>query len=265
MDLQLQDKIALVTGSTSGIGKAIAKLLAREGAKVIINGRSEERVEATVQELKAIGSVYGIAADLSTAAGAEQLATTASEIGSVDILINNAGKFELKPFFEITDEEWFDFFNFNVMSGVRLARLLMPSMLERNWGRIIFVSSESGVQINPEQIHYSTTKTAQIAVARGLAEVTKSTGVTVNSVLVGPTWTEGLQDWTKRFASDIGKDINTVKEGFFEHDVVRTSLLQRHATPEEIANPIIFLCSPNAAYINGAAQHVEGGLIRAIL
>lgn len=138
MDLQLQDKIALVTGSTSGIGKAIAKLFAREGAKVIINGRSKERVEATVEELKAIGFVYGIPADLSTVAGAEQLAATASEIGPVDILINNAGKFELKPFFEITDEEWFDFFNFNVMSGVRLARLLMPSMLERNWGRIIF-------------------------------------------------------------------------------------------------------------------------------
>ncbi len=264
MDLHINGKLALVTGSTLGIGKAIATKLLQEGAHVIINGRSQERVDAVIQELQAIGTLYGIAADIATAAGAEQLAIASQAIGPVDILINNVGFFEFKPFFQVTDAEWLNLFDLNVMSGVWLTRSLMPKMLERNWGRIIFIASEAGVKPNPEMLHYSVTKTTQIALARGLAEMTKGTGVTVNSALVAPTWTEGVEVFLDKIAQSSGTTVEAMKTDYFKADGV-TSLLQRFATVDEIADLVVFLCSENASAINGAAQRVDGGIIRSIL
>ena len=264
MDLQIKGKLALVTGSTSGIGKAIAVKLLHEGASVIVNGRSQERIDAVLEKLHPIGKVYGIAADLATAAGTEHLVNTAKEIGDVNILINNVGCFEYKPFFEISDDEWSKLFDLNVMSGVWLTRALMPKMLERNWGRIVFVSSEAGVKPNPEMIHYSVTKTTQIALARGLAEMTKGTEVTVNSALVAPTWTEGVEVFLDKIARSSSTTVEAMRTDYFEADGVN-SLLQRFATSDEIANLVVFLCSKNASAINGAAQRVDGGIIRSIL
>jgi NAD(P)-dependent dehydrogenase (short-subunit alcohol dehydrogenase family) len=264
MDLHFDNKLALVTGSTQGIGKAVASGLLREGATVIINGRSQNRVDATVHELSDRGKIYGIAADIATAAGVEQLARAVTDIGSVDILVNNVGFFEFKPFFNVTDEDWLKLFDLNVMSGVRLTRALMPEMLGRNWGRIVFIASEAGVKPNPEMIHYSVTKTTQIALARGLAEMTKGTGVTVNSALVAPTWTEGVEVFLDKIAQSSGTTVEAMKTDYFKADGV-TSLLQRFATVDEIADLIIFLCSENASAINGAAQRVDGGIIRSIL
>lgn len=264
MDLRIEGKLALVTGSTSGIGKAIAVKLLQEGANVIINGRSQESIDRLLEELYPIGKVYGIAANLATAGGAERLVNAAKGIGDVDILINNVGFFEFKPFFEIGDDEWSKLFALNVMSGVWLTRALMPRMLERNWGRIVFVASEAGVKPNPEMIHYSVTKTTQIALARGLAEMTKGTGVTVNSALVAPTWTEGVKVFLDKIARSSGTTVEKMRTDYFEADGVN-SLLQRFATPDEIADLIVFLCSKNASAINGAAQRVDGGIIRSIL
>jgi NAD(P)-dependent dehydrogenase (short-subunit alcohol dehydrogenase family) len=264
MDLQIKDKLALVTGSTLGIGKAIATKLLQEGAHVIVNGRSQERVDAVTQEFQAIGTVYGIAADISTAAGAEHLVHAAQAIGNLDILVNNVGFFEFKPFFQVSDTEWSKLFDLNVMSGVWLTRALMPRMLERNWGRIVFIASEAGVKPNPEMLHYSVTKTTQIALARGLAEMTKGTGVTVNSALVAPTWTEGVEVFLDKIAQGSGTTVEAMKTDYFKADGV-TSLLQRFATVDEIADLVVFLCSENASAINGAAQRVDGGIIRSIL
>jgi NAD(P)-dependent dehydrogenase (short-subunit alcohol dehydrogenase family) len=264
MDLRIKDKLALVTGSTLGIGKAIAVKLLQEGSQVIINGRSQERIDAVIQELQAMGKIYGIAADIATAAGAEHLVKSAQAIGDVDILINNVGFFEFKPFFQVTDAEWVKLFDLNVMSGVWLSRMLMPKMLEQNWGRIVFIASEAGVKPNPEMIHYSVTKTTQIALARGLAEMTKGTGVTVNSALVAPTWTEGVEVFLDKIALASGTTVEAMKTDYFKADGV-TSLLQRFATVDEIADLVVFLCSENASAINGAAQRVDGGIVRSIL
>lgn len=264
MDLRLKNKLALVTGSTSGIGKAIAAGLLREGARVIINGRLEERLIGTVRTLSKLGTVHGITADLATAAGAEQLVEAANAIGLVDILVNNVGFFELKPFFQVTDEEWSKLFDLNVMSGVRLARALLSGMLKRDWGRIVFIASEAGVKPNPEMIHYSVTKMTQVALARGLAKMTKGTRVTVDSALVAPTWTEGVEIFLGKITSTIGTDVEAMKTEYFKADGIN-SLLQRFATVDEIADLITFLCSENASAINGAAQRVDGGIIRSIL
>lgn len=264
MDLQIQNKLALVTGSTSGIGKAIAIELLKEGATVIVNGRSQERVDATLQEMQSMGEVYGVAAELGTAAGTEGLISAVQAIGNVDILINNVGFFEYKPFFQITDDEWSNLFDLNVMSGVWLTRALMPGMLDRNWGRIVFIASEAGVKPNPDMLHYSVTKTTQIALARGLAEMTKGTGVTVNSALVAPTWTEGVEVFLDKIARSSGTTLDAMKTDYFKADGV-TSLLQRFASVDEIASLVVFLCSENASAINGAAQRVDGGIIRSIL
>jgi NAD(P)-dependent dehydrogenase (short-subunit alcohol dehydrogenase family) len=264
MDLQIKGKLALVTGSTLGIGKAIAAKLLQEGAHVIINGRSQERVDTVTQEFQAIGTVYGVAADIATAAGAEHLVNEAQAIGNVDILVNNVGFFEFKPFFQVTDSEWSKLFDLNVMSGVWLTRALMPRMLEQNWGRIVFIASEAGVKPNPEMLHYSVTKTTQIALARGLAEMTKGTRVTVNSALVAPTWTEGVEVFLDKIAQSSGTTLEAMKTDYFKADGV-TSLLQRFATVDEIADLVVFLCSENASAINGAAQRVDGGIIRSVL
>ena len=264
MDLHLGNKLALVTGSTQGIGKEVASGLLGEGATVIINGRSQDRVDATIRELGDFGEVCGVVADVATTTGVEQLVRAVTDIGSVDVLVNNVGFFEFKPFFNVTDDNWLKLFELNVMSGVRLTRALMPGMLDRNWGRIVFIASEAGVKPNPEMIHYSVTKTTQIALARGLAEMTKGTGVTVNSALVAPTWTEGVEVFLDKIAQSSGTTVEAMKTDYFKADGV-TSLLQRFATVNEIADLVVFLCSENASAINGAAQRVDGGIIRSIL
>jgi NAD(P)-dependent dehydrogenase (short-subunit alcohol dehydrogenase family) len=257
MDLQLKNKTALITGSTAGIGLAIAQALAREGALVIVNGRSEERVNTA---MKTSGAAFGIAADLATEAGAFQLI---DRFPSVDILVNNLGIFEPKPFQEIPDEDWRRFFEVNVLSGVRLSRHYIAAMLGANWGRIIFISSESALQIPPEMIHYGMTKTAQLAISRGLAETTAGTGVTVNAVLPGPTASEGVSQYVNKLAQAQGVGPETVEREFFRN-ARPTSLLRRFAAADEVAALVAFVCSPLAAAINGAALRVDGGVLRSI-
>ena len=240
MDLQLKDKVALVSGSTAGIGLAIAKSLAREGASVIVNGRTRDRVEASLERIRshnAAAKVEGIAADLGSAAGVEEVVRRFTH---VDVLVNNLGIFEPKPFEQISDAEWLRFFDLNVMSGVRLSRAYLTSMKKRNWGRIVFISSESGIQIPVEMIHYGVTKTAQIAVARGIAETCAGTGVTCNAVLPGPTASEGVDDFVGSLASQGGQTRQQVEREFFEK-ARPTSLLKRFATPDEVAAMVVFL------------------------
>jgi len=260
MDLQLKGKIALISGSTAGIGHAIATALAREGARVIVNGRTPKAVDAAVAAMKSAagGDVMGFAGDLSSASVAEKLV---QQHPQVDILVNNLGIFEVKPFEEISDDEWKRFFDVNVLSGARLARLYLPFMRKRNWGRIIFISSESGMQIPAEMIHYGMTKAAQIAVARGLAEATAGTGITVNSVLPGPTRSRGVGDFVADWAAKSGKSAQTVEEEFFK-TARPTSLIKRFATPEEVAAMVTFVASPLSAATNGAALRVDGGVVK---
>jgi NAD(P)-dependent dehydrogenase (short-subunit alcohol dehydrogenase family) len=264
MDLQLRGKRALVTGSTAGIGLAAAAGLFREGASVIINGRTPQRVEEAVGKIRGLGGdgeVTGIAADLSTAEGVSHLVR---QLPEVDILVNNLGIFEPKPFEEIPDADWTRFFEVNVMSGVRLTRHYLPGMKARNWGRVVFVSSESGVQIPAEMIHYGMTKTAQLAIARGVAETTAGTGVTVNSVLPGPTESEGVATFVADLAKQRGLDRSVVEAEFFQTSRP-SSLIRRFATVEEVANMIVYVCSPLASATNGAALRVDGGVVRSIV
>jgi NAD(P)-dependent dehydrogenase (short-subunit alcohol dehydrogenase family) len=263
MKIDLSGKTALVTGSTSGIGHAIAKGLAVAGANVVVNGRTQAKVDIAVAAISsaAPGSkVAGIAADVSTAAGCETLVET---LPDVDILINNAGIFEPKGFFDISDEDWSRFFEVNVMSGVRLSRAYMPGMLKRNWGRIVFISSESALNIPKEMIHYGMTKTAQLAVSRGLAEITRGTTVTVNSVLPGPTMSEGVETFIKDIARHNGVSVEEATKQFFQRQRP-TSLLQRFATVEEIANMVLYVASEQSAATNGAALRAEGGIVQTI-
>ena len=252
-----------MTGSTAGIGYAIAAALAREGATVVVNGRTAERVNRALAALKkeAPGSqVEGLAADLGSASGTEE---AARRFPDLDILINNLGIFEPKPFETIPDEDWFRFFEVNVMSGVRLSRSYLKGMRDRNWGRIIFISSESGLQIPAEMIHYGMTKTAQLAVARGLAESVAGTAITVNSVLPGPTVSEGVGTFVDQMAAAQKISREAVEQEFFRH-VRPTSLLRRFETPAEIASVVAFVASPLASAINGASIRAEGGVVRSI-
>ena len=260
MDLQLTKKIALVTGSTAGIGNAIAASLAREGATVIVNGRTPAAVDAAVKSMKAEthGDVLGFAGDLSFASVAESLF---QRHPAVDILVNNLGIFEVRPFEEIADADWQRFFDVNVLSGARLARLYLPAMRRRNWGRIIFISSESGYHIPAEMIHYGMTKAAQIAVARGLAETTAGTGITVNSVLPGPTRSRGVGDFVAAMAAKSDQSAAIVEKEFFK-TARPTSLLQRFSTPEEVAAMVTYVASPLSSATNGAALRVDGGTIK---
>lgn len=263
MDLKLKGKTAFVSGSTAGIGLAIVSRLAREGAEVWLNGRTQKRVEEAVAEIKkdfADAKVQGIAADLGTAKGC---AETVSQLPQLDILINNVGIFEPKPFAKITDEEWERFFAVNVLSGVRLSRAYLDGMKERNWGRIIFISSESGLQIPAEMIHYGTTKTAQLAVARGLAETCAGTDVTVNSVLPGPTASEGVTEFVGQLATENKMSREDFEKDFFKN-ARPSSLLKRFIEPNEIADVVAFVCSPLAAAINGASVRADGGVIKSI-
>ena len=264
MDLQLEGKRALVTGSTAGIGFAIAKGLAKEGASVIVNGRSTKRVDEALTALNKAGvsgNLEGLAADLGTADGTR---ATMERFPEVDILVNNLGIFETKPFESITDADWLHIFEVNILSGVRLSRHYLPGMKRRNWGRIVFISSESGVQIPTEMIHYGMTKTAQLAIARGLAETTAGTNVTVNSVLPGPTASEGANNFVEKLARDQKTTRQEVEKQFFEN-MRPTSLLKRMAEPDEVAPLVTFVCSPLSSATNGAALRVDGGVVRSIL
>jgi NAD(P)-dependent dehydrogenase (short-subunit alcohol dehydrogenase family) len=263
MKIDLSGKTALVTGSTSGIGHAIARGLAAAGATVTINGRTPAKVDAAVAALaKAVpgAKIRGVAADVSMAVGCKTLMIVLPE---VDILINNAGIFEPKGFFETPDDDWSRFFEVNVMSGVRLARAYLPGMLKRNWGRIVFISSESALNIPKEMIHYGVSKTAQLAVSRGLAEMTRGTAVTVNSVLPGPTMSEGVEAFVKDLAKQNGQSVEEAASVFVKQ-FRPTSLLQRFASVEEIANMVVYVSSKEASATNGAALRAEGGIVQTI-
>lgn len=263
MDLGIKGRLALVTGSTQGIGRAIAEALLAEGARVIVNGRKEAAVNDAVKALSTLGEAHGVAADLATAEGAGKVLEAADRIGAVDILVNNVGFFEVKQFTDISDQDWMDMFELNVMSGVRLARALMPRMLERDWGRIVFIASDQSAKPNPGMAHYAMSKAAQVSISRSLAELTKGTRVTVNSALVAPTWSEGVAVFLRKIAPDAGKTVDEMRTAYFETTGV-SSLLQRWAEPQEIAAQIAFLCSERASAINGAAQRVDGGIIRSL-
>ena len=264
MDLKLKGKTALVTGSTAGIGFGIARRLLQEGVSVVINGRTEARINSALDQLRrAIPdcTVQGCAADFADADAVQHLL---DEHDYIDILINNVGIFSPKPFAEITDEEWLHFFEVNVLSGVRLSRHYLPRMLDQNWGRIIFISSESGIQIPAEMVHYGTTKTAQLGVSRGLAQQTAGTNVTVNTVIPGSTRSEGSDKFISNLAQERGLSKEDVEREFFEK-IRPTSLLERFATIDEVATFVTYLASPLAAANNGAALRVDGGTVSTIL
>ena len=254
----LVNKLTLVTGSTKGIGKAIAEGFIDKNARVIIHGRSQADVEAVSASIGAFGSVYG---DLGTSEGSSSVIEQLAALGQVEVLVNNAGIFGVEDFFNIDDEEWLRYFQVNVMSGVRLCRALMPSMLENDYGRIINVSSEAAIKPLPQMIHYSMTKTSLVSLSRGMAELTKGTGVTVNSVLPGPTWTEGVEKYFEGLAAEEGKPAREIIDNYFaEHEP--TSLIQRFIDVKEVAHAVLFLALNGA--VNGSAQRVEGGIVRSI-
>ena len=263
MKIDLSGKTALVTGSTAGIGHAIAKGLAAAGAAVVVNGRTQAKVDAVVATItRAVtgSKVRGVAADVATAAGCKSLVAALPE---VDILINNAGIFEPKDFFDISDEDWTRFFETNVMSGVRLSRAYLQGMLKRNWGRVVFISSESALNIPKEMIQYGMTKTAQLAISRGLAELTRGTAVTVDSVLPGPTMSEGVETFVKDLARQNGQSVDDAAAKFVKQHRP-TSLLERFASVDEIANMVVYVSSREASATNGAALRVEGGIVQSI-
>lgn len=264
MDLKLAGKTALITGSTAGIGFAIARSLAREGAHVYLNGRTQKRVDAAIAEIRshaAAAKVDGVAADFSNPAAAD---TVIAKVPAVDVLVNNVGIFEPKPFVEIPDADWYRFFEVNVMSGVRLSRHYVTGMVKKNWGRILFISSESAAQIPAEMVHYGMTKTAQIAVARGIAESVAGSGVTVNSILPGPTESEGVAAFVEALAKQQDKSKAEFEKEFFEH-VRPSSLLKRFATVDEVAAMVTYVAGEPSSATTGASLRVDGGVVRAIL
>ncbi len=264
MDLLIGGKLALVTGSTAGIGFAIARRLAQEGARVIVNGRTKARTDEAVASLKGEISgahIEGFAADLATAEGTQVVVRQYPE---VDILINNLGVYAPKAFGEITDQDWLQIIESNFLSGVRLTRHYLPKMKDSGWGRVIFIASESGVNMPVEMIHYGVTKTMQIALARGLAETTIGTAVTVNSILAKPTRSEGVNTFVKQMAAEKGISLADVEDQFFK-TIRPASLLQRFETPDEIATLVTFVASALSSGTNGAVLRMEGGLLRSIL
>lgn len=263
MDLQLDGKKALVTGSTAGIGFGIARRLANEGAEVIINGRKQEDIDTSVSNIQKETSnenVSGIVADFSKKEDVDHII---KEIPDIDILVNNVGMFQNVDFADITDEEWFEIFEVNVMSAIRLSRHYFPKMMEKDSGRIIFISSESALNIPTEMIHYGMTKTALLSISRGLARLSKGSKVTVNSILPGPTWTRGVEKMMEQQAEKTGKDIDTLEDQFFEN-ARPTSLTQRFADVDEVASLVAYVASPLASAINGTAQRVDGGVVNNI-
>ena len=263
MNIDSTGRKAVVTGSTGGIGRAIAEGLARAGASVVINGRREDRVAATLRELRALfpkSEFIGVVADLATPEGAAELFARAPD---ADILVNNVGTGRPKSFFDIADREWVDLFELNVMSGVRASRHYVPNMAKRGWGRVVFISSESALAIPKDMIDYAMTKTAQLAIARGLAEVVGGTGVTVNSVLPGPTNSEIMSGWMRAAAEEQGITQQAAEQQFLK-TMRPTSLLNRFATTEEVANLVVYVCSEQASATTGASLRVDGGVVRTI-
>ena len=263
MQIDLKDRRALVTGSTAGIGRAIAEGLARAGAAVIINGRGEPRVSVALRELRDLfpgADITGFSADLSSAEGAMDLAAQA---GEVDILVNNVGTAKPKPFLELEDQDWRDLFELNVMSGVRMTKHALPAMTRRGWGRVVFISSESALAIPKEMIDYGMTKTAQLAISRGVAESVAGTGVTANAVLPGPTNSEILSNWMETTAAAEGITQDEAEQNFL-NTMRPTTLLKRFTTTEEVANMVVYLCSEQASGTTGAALRVDGGVLRQI-
>lgn len=263
MHIDLSQRTAVVSGSTAGIGFAIARGLALAGADVIVNGRDDARTKAAAEKLdeEAPGRVRPVVADLGSAEGVTALVNA---VPSADIVVNNLGIFEPKPFLEIDDADWERFFRVNVMSGIRLSRAYLPGMIKRSWGRIVFISSESGVQIPVEMVHYGVTKTAQLAVSRGIAESVAGTGVTVNAVLPGPTRSEGVLDFFSALAKEQGKPVEQLEAEFIAENRP-SSLIQRLATVDEVANMVVYVCSPQASATTGAALRVDGGVVRSIV
>ncbi|MGH8160078.1 MAG: SDR family NAD(P)-dependent oxidoreductase [Rhodanobacter sp.] len=257
MDLQLKNRKAIVTGGSAGIGLAIVETLLAEGVSVVVPGRSQAKLDQALPGERA--NLQKVVADLATAEGAAALIAA---VPDADILINNLGIYEVRPFAEITDEEWLKIFEVNVLSGVRLSRHYFPRMLAKNWGRVIFISSESGVMTPAEMVHYGVTKSSQLAVSRGMAELTKGTGVTVNAVMPGPTRSEGIVDFLKNIATPGASAAEAESEFFEKHR--SSSLLQRLIEGSEVASLVAYLASPLSAATNGAALRVEGGLLRSI-
>ena len=262
MDLGLNDKLVLVTGSGSGIGKAAAKTYLQEGARVIVHGLTHMEVEASVNDLSAFGDVSGIAADLSDVADAATLAEFAQAQGEVDVLVNNVGIFSVKPFEDLTDDDWMHYFNINVLSAVRMSRIFLPAMLKRGTGSIINMASEAAVKPLPQMVHYSVTKTAILGLTRGMAELTKGTKVRVNSILPGPTWTEGVGRYFEGLADQKAEPLDAIIESYFDVEEP-TSLIQRFVQPDEVARMIVTIFASSAS--NGAAHRIEGGIVRNIL
>jgi NAD(P)-dependent dehydrogenase (short-subunit alcohol dehydrogenase family) len=262
MDLGLKGKLALVTGSGSGIGKATAKMLLEEGARVIVHGLTEDEVSACVADLSLHGEVHGTKGDLTQLEDAQALCAFARSHGDIEILINNVGVFSVKAFEDLTDEDWMKYFNINVMSAVRMSRVILPAMLELGHGSIVNLASEAGVKPLPQMIHYSVTKTAMLGLTRGMAELTKGSNVRVNSVLPGPTWTQGVEAYFDGLAEQKGEPLDQIVQNYFKSDEP-TSLIQRFVEPEEVARTIITVAANKAA--NGAAYRVEGGIVRSIL
>ena len=261
MVIDLSGRTALITGSTAGIGYAIASALHASGAHVIFNGRTAERVDAALQRFEKTERIQGISADVGTLDGCNEII---SAIPKIDILINNVGVFEPQPLFEITDAQWEHFFAINVMSGIRLSRHYVPKMVTNGWGRSVFISSESAIQIPPEMVHYGMTKTAQLAIARGLAEAVTGSGVTINSVLPGPTLTEGVEKFVRQMFPDPSLSLEDASRQFIQKERP-TSLLGRMASAEEVANLVVYLCSDGASATTGAAVRVDGGVLRGLL
>ncbi len=262
MDLDLQDKLVLVTGSSSGIGKATARVYLREGARVIVHGINEAEVSACINDLLPLGSVTGAAANLTNANEAKALADFAKAQGEVDILVNNVGIFSVKPFEVLTDEDWLHYFDVNVMSAVRMSRIFLPKMLKRGEGSIINIASEAAVKPLPQMVHYSVTKTAILGLTRGMAELTKGTNVRINSILPGPTWTEGVEAYFEGLAAQKNVSIKTIVGDYFKVDEPN-SLIQRFVQPEEVARMIVTISASTAS--NGAAHRIEGGIVRNII
>jgi len=262
MDLGLKDKLVLVTGSGSGIGKATAQAYLDEGARLIAHGLTDEEVSACVDDLSHLGSVEGIAADLTNSGDATKLAEFAQARGNIDVLVNNVGIFSVKPFEDLTDDDWMHYFNINVMSAVRMSRVFLPAMLKRNEGSIINMASEAAVKPLPQMVHYSVTKTAMLGLTRGMAELTKGTNVRVNSILPGPTWTEGVEAYFDGLAEQKGEPLDAIVDNYFKSDEP-TSLIQRFVQPEEVARMIVTISASTAS--NGTAHKIEGGIVRNIL
>ena len=262
MDLGLKDKLVLVTGSGSGIGKATAEVYLGEGARVIVHGLTDDEVSACVDDISSKGDVVGKAGDLTKLEDAEALCAFAQEQGDVDFLVNNVGIFSVKPFADLTDDEWMTYFNINIMSAVRMSRVFLPKMIERNTGSIINMASEAGVKPLPQMVHYSVTKTAMLGLTRGMAELTKGTSVRVNSILPGPTWTEGVEAYFDGLAEQKGEPLADIVDNYFKSDEP-TSLIQRFVQPDEVARMIVTISASTAS--NGAAHRIEGGIVRSIL